>query len=242
MKYWKEATSTISAMSQPKAKSLRLVKSTGSPRQQTPSSTLRPTGSPRQQTPSSTLRPTGSPRQQTPSSTLRPTGSPRQTSLSPHTCGQTNTLAKVLHSSSPSYPHKQPLKPTNHSLELSFNPSPQRKSVSNPPQTPTLSKSFTCTFCQKSYKHRAALYKHEKKAHPKEQKNKTGNITCLETQCTFKCRYLDELRSHLQSNHGMRMEREKKTFTTVEGMEIFFTCSMPLCVLYCRFWTLERGI
>ena len=138
MKYWKEATSTISAMSQPKAKSLRLVKSTGSPRQQTPSSTLRPTGSPRQQTPSSTLR---------------PTGSPRQTSLSPHTCGQTNTLAKVLHSSSPSYPHKQPLKPTNHSLELSFNPSPQRKSVSNPPQTPTLSKSFTCTFCQKSYKH-----------------------------------------------------------------------------------------
>lgn len=75
---------------------------------------------------------------------------------------------------------------------------------------------LSCRICGSIYRYRAGLYKHMKAKHPKETPNK-GTISCQEDGCTFRCRYLSELRDHLTFCHSLPSESENLTFQSQEG-------------------------
>ena len=74
--------------------------------------------------------------------------------------------------------------------------------------------SFPCHVCGKYFAHGSSLYRHKKSAHPQLQ---SGNIFCQEKNCSFSCRTLQELRSHLKHTHDVYMEEEYKDFDSIEG-------------------------
>ena len=110
------------------------------------------------------------------------------------------------------------------------NQPPSASPVANPPPSasPTASQATTesliasqlentCKVCGVHYAHRASLFKHMRKLHPTNQSS-CGNIRCQEEACNFTCRYLDGLRSHLETVHSIPMEREEITFGSFQGM------------------------
>lgn len=74
--------------------------------------------------------------------------------------------------------------------------------------------SFPCHICGKYFFHASSLCRHKKTAHPHLQ---SGTISCKEKSCSFSCRSLHELRSHLKDIHNFYMEEECKDFETTEG-------------------------
>ena len=83
--------------------------------------------------------------------------------------------------------------------------------------------SFPCHICGKYFSHHSSLYRHKKSAHPQAQ---SGSIFCQETNCSFCCRTLQDLRRHLKCTHNMCMEEECKNFDSMEGNEHVDTISM----------------
>lgn len=83
-------------------------------------------------------------------------------------------------------------------------------------QTPSNPSLFECTACKKTYGLRQNLQKHIRRKHP-EQSVSHCNIACNEDNCNFTCRFLSQLRYHLQEGHGIIMDNENKTFETQEG-------------------------
>ena len=79
--------------------------------------------------------------------------------------------------------------------------------------TPSL---FKCTICNKTYGLRHNLQKHMSLKHPQQYLSHC-NITCNEDQCNFTCRFLSQLRHHLQQLRGIIIDTENKTFETQEG-------------------------
>ena len=74
--------------------------------------------------------------------------------------------------------------------------------------------SFPCHICGKYFSYASSLYRHKKTAHPHLQ---SRNISCQEKSCSFSCRSLQELRSHLKHVHNFYMEEECKDFESTEG-------------------------
>ena len=111
--------------------------------------------------------------------------------------------------------------PINQPLSL---PTPSRTALKNITNISSKIKSpnkikpatLQCSFCNVVYSTRSGLYKHLTKNHPDEKENK-GSIQCQECQCTFSCRVLSELRTHLQVDHQIPMEFEDKTFESQQG-------------------------
>ena len=88
--------------------------------------------------------------------------------------------------------------------------------VSKRKQEALRSSLFECTICKKTYGLRYNLQKHMSKKHP-EQSVSHCNIACNEDKCNFTCRFLSQLRHHLQEVHAITMDSENKTFETQEG-------------------------
>ena len=116
---------------------------------------------------------------------------------------------------------------------------PQLKPIISPPQPPkpiishpqpqqsdTVKHRLSCKVCDKKYTHRASLFKHMQKNHPDLASSNVGSIKCMETMCSFTCRYLGELRRHLMVSHSIPMETENVTFSTIEG--VFITMFMQV--------------
>ena len=128
-----------------------------------------------------------------------------------------------------------PLQPANRIINC-ISPRPAKR-ITNSPSSARAAKicpGLNCRYCNKMYTHRAALYKHEHRKHPTEVEGCKGNIKCLENTCTFHCRYLDDLRKHLATDHGIAMPTEKKRFASSEGIYYTYTCTCVhvVCMLY----------
>ena len=76
---------------------------------------------------------------------------------------------------------------------------------------------ISCQFCSNKYKYRAGLYKHVKKYHSTQVQEDCGSIKCQEERCSFSCRYLSEIRSHLHAVHSIAMDMETLIFQTLAG-------------------------
>ena len=74
-----------------------------------------------------------------------------------------------------------------------------------------------CIFCDKLYGTRSNLLKHVRLKHPKHTLS-SGRIECKEDKCKFSCRILQQLRHHLQAEHGEKMEAEHLVFDTMAGV------------------------
>ena len=72
-----------------------------------------------------------------------------------------------------------------------------------------------CIICNKQYHTRAGLYKHNRMYHP-EEIGKTSNMFCRESNCSYKCKTLNQLRNHLKV-HGIEMKMTEKHFKHCKG-------------------------
>ena len=80
-------------------------------------------------------------------------------------------------------------------------------------------KMVQCTVCGKLYETNAGLYKHRRAKHP-HMVNSTKSIQCKESNCYFTCKFLHQLRCHLENKHGMLMETTVMDFKDIKGMYI----------------------
>ena len=111
---------------------------------------------------------------------------------------------------------ESPLMGETHTGKTDTNP-PMGKTQSNLTTCQDFCKGFVCNICHQPYKHRGSLYHHMKRVHKSEKPSNTGSILCKEVECTFRCRYLIQLRQHLSADHGIEMKTEKKAFKNDEG-------------------------
>ena len=135
----------------------------------------------------------------------------------------------------PSNPHRQ----TNPKTKV--NKKPPQSALTSPP-------SLSCTSCNKTYVHRASLFKHMQKHHH-DQSPGTGTVACQEEGCTFTCRYLAQLRKHLTVCHSISIESENITFQTMHGRsQLLFSISVQSCTAHtctcfsCRLQSLEGAV
>lgn len=125
----------------------------------------------------------------------------------------------LLHTSSVKQPNKENTQPKTHKqtriLATNVGGRTPLKCVTNS-NSSSIKSQYTCTACNKNFKLKTSLYKHQRKVHcnVKEQK---GGMYCRERECSFKCRTLSQLRTHLQSEHAVKMDMEYKAFQTYEG-------------------------
>ena len=182
----------------------------------------------------------GSPPQQ-PKSTTSPPQPPKSTTSPPQPPTPiTSPPQPPKPITSPLQPPKPITSPPQPPKPINSPPQPPKPTASPPqPPKPTASPPqpqqsdsdkhrLSCKACDKKYTHRASLYKHIQKNHPDLASNNAGSIQCMETMCSFTCRYLAELRRHLVVSHSIPMETENLTFSTMEG--VFITMFMQ--VLY----------
>ena len=175
-------------------------------------------------------RPTCSSRPLKPVHCRLQSNSPAQTHPTPDKTTPTQQQAKSFTNQPQSM--IPPLQPANRTIS----PRPAKR-ITNSPSPPRAVKKcpgLKCRYYNKMYTHRAALYKHEHRKHPTEVEGCKGNIKCLENTCNFHCRYLDELRKHLATDHSIAMPTEKKNFASSEGIYYTYTCTCVhvVCMLY----------
>ena len=148
-----------------------------------------------------------------PSLPLNPCPSPNNNNMDSAVLYQSEVeLCKLIIKSTPTSNQSLSL-PTQSRTALkniTNNSNKMKSSIKIKPET------LQCSFCNAVYSTRSGLYKHLTKNHPEQKENK-GSIRCQEHQCTFACRVLSELRTHLQEDHHIPMEFEDKTFESHEG-------------------------
>lgn len=83
-----------------------------------------------------------------------------------------------------------------------------------------LDPNLTCYLCEKRFKRKKNLYEHLRNVH-KVQPNISYNITCPTTSCEQSFRHYSHLREHLTSIHQIKLDCEKRTFSTKAGKQIF---------------------
>ena len=74
-----------------------------------------------------------------------------------------------------------------------------------------------CPKCKKQYQHKQSLHKHIKKTHNQDG-NEINTIKCKEKECTFSCRYIKQLRQHLNDHHNFNIKTETLHFSTMQGL------------------------
>ena len=74
-----------------------------------------------------------------------------------------------------------------------------------------------CPKCKKQYQHKQNLHKHIKKTHNQDG-NEINTIKCKEKECTFSCRYIKQLRQHLNDHHNFNIKTETLHFSTMQGL------------------------
>ena len=67
--------------------------------------------------------------------------------------------------------------------------------------------------CKKEYQHKQSLHKHIKKTHNQDG-NEMNTIKCKKKECTFSCRYMKQLRQHLNKHHNFII----KTLSTMQDL------------------------
>ena len=80
---------------------------------------------------------------------------------------------------------------------------------------------FMCHTCAKQYQHCPELYKHIQQQHNGGNTSSHGNtIACKEDGCTYTCRYLAQLRTHLSKKHLFRFAPTTKEFKSIAGKQL----------------------
>ena len=83
---------------------------------------------------------------------------------------------------------------------------------------PTKTSTF-CTTCNKTFSSKGNLNRHNKEVHALNAvEDHCGTIYCLEQHCEFISRYITDLRKHLVTIHGFKMDEEQVTFQSLEGI------------------------
>ena len=68
-----------------------------------------------------------------------------------------------------------------------------------------------CIICNKQYHTLAGSYKHNRMYHTEEIGKTSSNMFCRESNCSYKCKTLNQLRNHLKV-HGIEMKMTEKHF------------------------------
>lgn len=80
-----------------------------------------------------------------------------------------------------------------------------------------------CSICSRKYNHVQSLKRHIKMDHQINMDNSSEKVKCLEDSCCFSCRYISQLRNHLQISHHFQFELWSQEFDTYEGMQFAIT-------------------
>ena len=141
---------------------------------------------------------------------LAPSASPRQQVTTKDISIDTNSPSLSSMENLMSHTLKHPPKPSNGSA-TSDSVQCSKTSGTSVQDLPSLH----CSACNKRYKTKAGLYKHQRSKHLP-MMNPSRPILCKEGNCDFRCKRLVELRKHLKC-HGLEINTFVKNFSIING-------------------------